>query len=164
VPKQRDEVCTVRHQQASLGPSPVRAGRRESVGNRELSDSIALNPECRVDKDKKTAEAIFSNRREGSVQVVTSRSFDCDSENGQPQRRSCGLDSFQLWRGAGIGRIPQYADTRGRWHELFEEFEPFRDQIGMSVRQARGVPTRTSTLASQRPKPPSPRSAAQRSR
>src|SRR5439155_4856769 len=46
VPKQRDEVCTVRHQQASLGPSPVRAGR-ESVGNRELSDSIALNPECR---------------------------------------------------------------------------------------------------------------------
>jgi hypothetical protein len=43
----------------------------------------------------------------------------------------------------GVGRIPQDADTRGRWHELFEEFEPFRDEIRVSVGQARGVPTRT---------------------
>jgi hypothetical protein len=53
------------------------------------------------------------------------------------------VDGFQLWRGTGIGRIPQDADPRGRWHELFEEFEPFREQIGVSVCKARGVPTRT---------------------
>jgi hypothetical protein len=66
----------------------------------------------RVANDEKTAEAIFSNRREGPVQIVTPRSFDSDRENGSPQRWSYGLHTFQLWRGAGIARIPQDADKR----------------------------------------------------
>ena len=70
MPEQRDEVRAVRHQEASLGPSPVATGRREPVRNRELGDSIALNPECRVANDEQPAEASFSNRREGPIQIV----------------------------------------------------------------------------------------------
>jgi hypothetical protein len=82
--EQRDEVSAVRHEQASLGPSPERARRRELARNRKLGDPIALNAECRLAYDEEPIEAISANRREGPVEIVTLRSVDFDRENGRP--------------------------------------------------------------------------------
>src|SRR5262249_7795855 len=104
---------------------------------------MALIPEHRVANDEQSAKALPPDRRESPIHIGASRSLYFDGNNDQSQCWSCSLETLQLWRGTGVGRIPKNADTRSTWHELLEEPEPLGEQISVSVRQAGDVSSRT---------------------